>query len=151
MTRNWVVRGLVAFCFCFSGVVHSQGVHESTAFKVYEDLVVAVGNVHPRAPRLVLKNSKRNPASFNPFTKEISLERKVLEICHSFGPDSLSALAYILGHELAHSYCEHGWQTKFAGLDFSNEVDQKLESIEQRVDDETEADLKAGFYAHFRL
>ena len=135
------------FC-CFSGVLHSQTVSESTVRSLYDQLVDAIGNVHPRAPKLVFKNSTRNPASFNPITHEISLENKVLGICHSFGSDSLSALAYILSHELAHSYCEHGWQTKFAGLDFSNAMDRKLESTEQRIDDETEADVKAGFYSH---
>ena len=133
---------------CLSGVLYSQTVSESTVRSLYDQLVVAVGNVHPRAPKLVFKNSTRNPASFNPITHEISLENKVLGICHSFGSDSLEALAYILSHELAHSYCEHGWQTKFAGLDFSNAMDSKLESTEQRIDDETEADLKAGFYSH---
>lgn len=140
----WVV--LMVFWIC--GEALSQEIQETTAHEVYEKIITAVGNAHPRAPRLVFKNSKRNPASFNPFTKEISLERNVLKICHDFGADSLRALAYILSHELAHSYCEHGWQTKFAGLDFSNEVDNKVEASQQRVDDETEADLKAGFYSH---
>lgn len=148
MTLDCKKIWLATLCFCIGGILHAQAVLESNAIMLYDELVVAVGNVHPRVPELVFKNSKRNPASYNPFTNEISLERKVLGICHSFGRDSLSALAYILSHELAHSYCEHGWQTKFAGLDFSNDIDRKLESTQKRIDDETEADLKAGFYSH---
>ena len=57
-------------------------------------------------------------------------------------------MAYILAHELAHSYCRHGWHTQFAALDFSNQTDEKVESLEQRIDDETQADIYAGFFSH---
>ena len=125
-----------------------QRLSKETVINVYTDIVNAIGNNSPRAPRLEFKNSERNPASFNPFKKEIILEYKVLEICSSFGADSLNALSYILAHELAHSYCRHGWQTQFASIDFSNQIDKNVEAFEKRIDNETQADIYAAFFSH---
>lgn len=137
---------IVAILFAFT--IHAQEISEGTVRLVYNEIITAIGNNSPRAPILEIKNTERNPASFNPFKKTITVERKVLEICHSFGADSLNALSYILAHELAHSYCRHGWHTKFATLDFSNQVDKDIEAFEKRVDNETQADIYAAFFSH---
>ena len=134
-----------SFFVCY---VYSQQLSDETLYKVYDDIVYAIGNNSPRPPVLSLKNTERNPASYHPGKKTITLENKVLEVCYSFGKDSLNALAYILAHELGHHYRGHGWVTQFASLDFSNEIEKKKESDQQKVDDETEADIYAGFYAH---
>jgi len=126
----------------------AQVVQESTARKVYEEIILAIGNNSPRPPVLEFKGTQRNPASFNPFRNKITIEQQVLRICATFEEDSLDALAYILAHELAHSYCRHGWHTQFAALDFSNQTDEKVESLELRIDDETQADIYAGFFSH---
>ena len=113
-----------------------------------DDIVNAIGNNSPRPPVLQFANTSRNPASFKPQKKSIVLEKKVLDLCYQFEEDSLNALAYIIAHELAHSYCRHGWQTQFASLDFSKENDAKIQTLDKRIDDETQADIYAGFFAH---
>ena len=128
--------------------VHAQKVSKESADEVYKNIITAIGNSTPVPPKLEFKESTKNPASFNPFKKRITIEEKVLEICYFFGQDSLNALAYILSHELAHSYCRHGWHTQFAALDFSNQIDEDLESFEKRIDNETQADVYAGFFSH---
>ena len=128
--------------------VQAQKVSKESAVEVYENIITAIGNSSPIPPILEFKESNSNPASFNPFKKKITIEEKVLEICYFFGPDSLNALAYILSHELAHSYCRHGWHTQFAALDFSNQIDEDLASFEKRIDNETQADVYAGFFSH---
>ena len=128
--------------------VSAQQLNEGVARKVYGEILTAIGNTNPRAPELKFKDGKRNPASYSPKKKTITLENKVLEICYSFGQDSLNALSYILAHELGHHYRNHGWMTQYASLDFSDKIDKKQESAQQRVDDETESDIYAGFYAH---
>ena len=128
--------------------VHAQKVSKESAVEVYKNIITAIGNSTPVPPILEFKESTKNPASFNPFKKKITIEEKVLEICYFFGQDSLNALAYILSHELAHSYCRHGWHTQFAALDFSNQIDEDLESFEKRIDNETQADVYAGFFSH---
>ena len=144
-----MVRSCLVLSFIISSFnINAQQISEISAHKVYNQIVDAIGNTNPREPELFLKNSKRNPASYSPKKKTITLENKVLEICYSFGKDSLNALSYILAHELGHHYKDHGWTTQYASLDFSNEIDKKQESAQQRVDDETQADIYAGFYAH---
>ncbi len=136
---------LVFFC---SSCLYAQQLSENSVNKVYNEIINAIGNNNPRPPKLIIKKSEKNPASYVPNKKIINLENKVLEICYSFGKDSLNTLSYILAHELGHHYRNHGWTTQFASLDFSNEIDKKIEDDQQRVDDETEADVYAGFYAH---
>lgn len=126
----------------------AQELSKKITHKVYRDLIDAIGNTHPREPALEIKNTKRNPASYNPNSKIITIEKKLLAICYSFGSDSLNALSYILAHELGHHYRDHGWEAQYASLDFSNETNKKQEKIEQKKDDETEADIYAGFYSH---
>tara|TARA_Y100000994_G_scaffold249358_1_gene260563 strand:- start:8638 stop:10170 length:1533 start_codon:yes stop_codon:yes gene_type:complete len=138
---------LILFFLC-SSYFYAQKLSENSVNKVYDDIIDAIGNNNPRPPKLIIKKSEKNPASYLSDKKIINIENKVLEICYSFGKDSLNALSYILAHELGHHYRNHGWTTQFASLDFSNEIDKKTEDDQQRVDDETEADVYAGFYAH---
>ena len=139
---------ILIFSILFGISVKAQQLSEQTANTVYDNIISAIGNTNPREPELLFAKSKRNPASYSPKKKTITLENKVLEICYSFGTDSLNALSYILAHELGHHYRHHGWTTQYASLDFSTEIDKKQESGQQRVDDETESDIYAGFYAH---
>ena len=136
------------FLLLFTSFSFSQQLSPVTAKKVFEEIIVAIGNTNPRPPSLIFQNTDYNPASYSPKKKNIKIENKVLEICYSFGIDSLNALAYILAHELGHHYRSHGWETSYASLDFSNEIDKKLDSSQKRIDAETEADIFAGFYAH---
>jgi len=138
---------LLAF-FILSLNINAQQISEISAHRVYDQIIAAIGNNNPRAPELLFKDSEKNPASYNPKKKRITLENKVLEICYSFGQDSLNALSYILAHELGHHYRNHGWMTQYASLDFSTEIEKKKEKSQQRIDDETESDIYAGFYAH---
>ncbi len=126
----------------------SQELCESTVYKVYDNLLNSIGNTNPRAPELLIKNSTRNPAGYNPLKKQISIEKKVLEICFSFGADSLNALSFILAHELGHHYRHHGWMSQYASLDFSRTLKSQHSTPEQRQVYETEADIYSGFYAH---
>ena len=138
---------IIFFCIIYFQT-NAQKLSQSSVDKVWNEIIDAIGNNNPRAPELLIKDSERNPASYSPKKKRITLENKVLEICYSFGADSLNVLSYILAHELGHHYKDHGWTTQYASLDFSNEIDKKQESAQQRVDDETQADIYAGFYAH---
>ncbi|GAB4025631.1 M48 family metalloprotease [Spirosoma koreense] len=47
---------------------------------------------------------------------ELFLDEKLYDICRHFGPDSLSALALVLGHELTHYYGKHADWFGFAQL-----------------------------------
>ena len=128
--------------------IAAQQVSETSARKVYHQIVDAIGNNNPRYPDLVFKDSEKSPASYNPKKKTITIENKVLKICYSFGKDSLNALSYILAHELGHHYRDHGWMSQYASLDFGDALDSQNKTPEQREGYEIEADIYAGFYAH---
>ena len=132
----------------FSLSISAQQITPKTAHKVYDQIIDAIGNNNPRPPKLVFKDSERNPASYSPKKKTITIENKVLGICYSFGKDSLNALSYILAHELGHHYRNHGWMSQYASLQFSDALDSQNKTPEQRESYEIEADIYAGFYAH---
>ena len=144
---------MVRSCLVLSFIILSlssdaQQISQSSAHKVYSQIIDAIGNNNPRSPRLVFKDSERNPASYSPKKKTITIENKVLEICYSFGEDSLNALSYILAHELGHHYRNHGWMSQYASLEFSDALDGQNKTPEQRESYEIESDIYAGFYAH---
>ena len=142
--RLCLVLGFIIFSL--SG--NAQQISEISAYKVYDQIIDAIGNNNPRSPKLVFKDSERNPASYSPKKKTITIENKVLEICYSFGKDSLNALSYILAHELGHHYRNHGWMSQYASLEFSDALDGQNKTPEQRESYEIESDIYAGFYAH---
>jgi tetratricopeptide (TPR) repeat protein len=131
-----------------SSNINAQQISEITSRQVFDQIINAIGNNNPRPPKLIFKDSERSPASYSPKKKTITIENKVLEICYSFGEDSLNALSYILAHELGHHYRNHGWMSQYASLEFSNTLDNQNKTPEQREGYEIESDIYAGFYAH---
>ena len=143
-----IKRLFILVLFFIGFTLFSQNVSHYSAFKVYNDIITAIGNTNPRAPNLVIKNTSFNPAAYYPVKNIVRIEEKLLKVCYNFGKDSLNVLSYILAHELAHHYQNHGYTSKFAALDFSNDIDEKQEKSQQKIDDETQADVYAGFYSH---
>ena len=148
--------------FLYHNTVFCQKISSKSADEVYNNIVQAIGNSHPRPPDLIIKK-QRGPASYYPKYNEIRIDEKLLSICFSFGKDSLNVLSYILGHELAHHYKDHAYTSKYESLDFldptiksfNDNLDRhekdsvnKLINIQKRIEYETQADLYAGFYAH---
>lgn len=93
-----------ALCVCFSAVL-SAATPQSVAQKVLDRLFATNGNYQFKKPKLAIstKNNKGG-AVYEPWRNTIFLDQKTYDICRTFGPDSLSALAFILGHELVHAY-----------------------------------------------
>jgi len=85
------------------------------------------------SPKVVVRNEKKAVAAFYPMKNEIILEVPAYEICRTFGIDSLSALAFILGHELAHSYqmeiIENKQQTNYMAHHKHYEGSRRLEKV----------------------
>ena len=143
-----ITKLLILFLILFQTNLYSQKISKSSTEKVYNDIILAIGNTNPRAPVLEIKNTLSNPAAYYPAKNIIRIEEKLLNVCYTFEKDSLNVLSYILAHELAHHYQNHGYTSRFASLDFSNEIDKKIEKSQQKIDDETQADVYAGFYSH---
>ncbi|MCB0534029.1 MAG: hypothetical protein H6574_11705 [Lewinellaceae bacterium] len=91
-------------CVCFSAAL-SAAAPQSVAQGVLDRLFATNGNYQFKKPKLAIstKNNKGG-AVYEPWRNTIYLDQQTYDICRSFGPDSLSALAFILGHELVHAY-----------------------------------------------
>lgn len=79
----------------------------------------------------------------------IAVEERVYDLFARPGRDLEGALAFILGHELAHYYLRHGWAgdfgNSFASLDMGKKM-LKAASLDEVMRRETEADYFGGFY-----
>ena len=123
-----------------------------TAQQVYDDLILAVGDGRTR-PRLRLlpadQVSDMGAVWFEPQQGAILLEERAYDVLVS-GSDSLDALAFILGHELAHYYRGHDWTGDFvrgfADLEVGRTLKGLAGSTRRAVECEAEADYFSGFY-----
>jgi len=92
----------------FSFLIASSGICASTSYDSAQDILDKLyqsnGNQIFLKPTLELTNDTLNAALFLRRSNKIELSKKAYEACRSMGKDSISALAFILGHELAHAY-----------------------------------------------
>ncbi len=77
---------------------------QTVAQAVLDRLYATNGNYTFKKPALVISAENKKVAAYSPWKNTITLDEKAYQICRTFGRDSLSALAYILGHELVHAY-----------------------------------------------
>ena len=92
-----------ALCLGFS-IPLSAGTPQAVAQAVLDKLYAANGNYQFKKPKLVISPENKKVAAYSPWKNAIVLDEKAYAICQGFGRDSLSALAYMLGHELVHAY-----------------------------------------------
>ncbi len=77
---------------------------EQTANRVLNALYEANGNFIHDKPALVVTEDNDNAAFYLKRSNTIELSTRVYDVCTNFCEDSLSALAFVIGHELAHAY-----------------------------------------------
>ena len=111
--------------------------------RIYAKLIKAIGDTKQKKPKLEIWNSEKYVAAFSKDKNLIFIETKALEICNSFDKDSDDALAFLLGHELAHFYQNHNWDMGFA-TSFLTEK----ETFDSKCKNEQEADTYGAFMAY---
>ncbi|MFN0034863.1 MAG: hypothetical protein ACKVUS_07350, partial [Saprospiraceae bacterium] len=99
-------------------------------------------------PTLTLGTAEQNGAIMYYGVPEIMLEEKAYDVCASFGTDTDAALATVLGHELTHYYEKHGWRRGFVADYADLNIKMKLDSLQEKVGYETQADYIGGFLAY---
>jgi hypothetical protein len=99
-----VIVGLLLFCFLQQGTGSTSFTPESVAGKVLSKLFEASGQLNLKQPVLKMTNEHKRVAAYFPKDNSIVLDSKAYEVCRNLGQDSLKALAFILGHELAHAF-----------------------------------------------
>ncbi len=114
---------------------HLKSAAESVLDKLYE----ANGNkIYPK-PTIEIIKDNRNAAQFVRHSNTIQIGVKTFEVCRVFGKDSLSALAFVIGHEMAHSFQLNTKQTSFLAYDKQEGADTNAEK---------DADIQGLFAAY---
>lgn len=114
-----------------------------TAEKVMEKLIKAFPS-NKQNPVLKMTTEKGWVAKCS-HNGNITMEERAYDICVGFGPDSLDAMACLLGHELIHYYFDHNGSTlNFVRL--SNEKTKSSDTLYSKTI-EFESDLKGNLLA----
>ena len=150
-----ILKKGATFFFCgFTLLTHGQSKTDVQFQSVFDQLVLAYGSAKT-APQLIVIKSKQKqgiPAYYerDPIPT-VKVDENLLDICRTFGKDSLNALSVVISHELAHYYNDHDFCTDFAyAIQKRNEsFAQRVKLIDknQKVIYETQADDKGLFYA----
>ena len=126
-----------------------------TANKVFTDMVRAFGDGRAKPVLRVNPNgvfSRFSVAWFNSTSNTLTIEQRAYDLCVSLGPDSLDAMASLIGHELAHYYKDHSWPgdfgNGFADLEVGQAIGMLRRDLARNVEIEAEADYFGGFFAH---
>jgi tetratricopeptide (TPR) repeat protein len=129
------------------------GLKPATAYKydvtlaVFNDLLRARGDFRQQAPELVMNNGEQFVAWMDPENARIGIEERAYDVCAALGPDSLHALAALLGHELIHYYEKHDWSRNFIHANEPLDAAQKINQLDEGIKQETQADCLGGFLA----
>jgi len=110
--RYLLINLLLLFTFYTQAHVWSNAQAEVT--KIVKHLHTTNGNfTRGSAPTVQILEGKNVGAAYNPVTHQLTVDLEVYRICQSFGRQSADALAFIIGHELAHCYMEHHFFSNF--------------------------------------
>ena len=113
---------LIIFLF-FVTIIHANPIEDAEVQvkKIVKRLHKTNGNfLLGDAPRIVINKERKYGASYNPKLHRLSIDLELYDVCQTFGDKSMDALAFIIGHEMAHCYMEHPFFSEFNNYDKSN-------------------------------
>jgi hypothetical protein len=113
---------------------------ENIANQVLTKLYQTNGNFLFPKPKVEIISNVANVARLLRKSNIIELDSKAYQLCQTMGKDSLSALAIVLGHELAHVFQMDNSENEASFLSYSK--NNKFSS------DEEHADIYGAFMAH---
>jgi len=115
--------------------------------KVFDDIVKTVEPPAPNPPRLEIADIN-DWAQCQPDAGLIQLDESVYDICRTFGEDSLSALAAILGHELGHFYLHRKQHSACQRRARMGNISNIIRQPKPNEELEAEADYFGGLYSY---
>jgi tetratricopeptide (TPR) repeat protein len=135
---------------CFFLVPISATAQNKLYQEVFTEIANSFGESKPLPELEIISKDKRCkiPAQYLPNKAVIQIEQCLIDITTKFGKDSTTALAILMGHELAHYYKEHEWCSEFAYSIRETDLGKKIIGIskDQRKINESQAD-DLGLYA----
>ncbi|MBK8722263.1 MAG: hypothetical protein IPL95_08325 [Saprospiraceae bacterium] len=118
----------------------------SRILNIYQRLINARGDFRYLVPKLYLKQEESHVASIDYNKSEIVLEKKAYDVCSKFGD---AAIAFLLAHELTHYYEKHAYGKIFFASEIVDlNVSKNINSVQNQVLNETQADYLGGFLAY---
>jgi hypothetical protein len=140
----------------FSSVptIKSGAVAEDPYYKmantVLKTILEGIGKSDLTQPKLNIINSLRDVAYTNKKTG-IHVSTKFIDLCRTFGADSLSALSVVMAHELGHYFKDHFFCADFgyayAETEWADSIKGRFKDIYQSGYFETQADEFGLFYS----
>jgi len=94
-------------------------------------------------PAIKISKNESVVAAYYHHKNTILLERKAYQVCQSLGADSLSALAIIIGHELAHVFDEENKHGAFAEQNTRCDFNENFSTQNEKT-----ADIEGAFMAY---
>ena len=119
---------------------------EDRVKKVFNNIIESIGNNSLMEPDLIFSNEEKSAAYMS--GESITIEYKLISLfCEEENFED--KIAFILSHELAHYYLQHGWMLN-TGLSYASKVGKSVKyksySYEEIKEAESQADIYAGFY-----
>ncbi len=148
--RACVLSFLIFQCMpCYAQVLPHTHYKYQAVLSVCQKIASAKGDVRkmPLLQMNSIQSRQQVIAQFKPYPQpKIIVDEQLYDVCIGFGPDSLNALACIIGHELAHFYENHTWGNSFADMTGIAQDDKKAISKTEKRLLEAEADYFGLFY-----
>lgn len=127
---------------------------EAIVKSVYKKVFAASTN-DGIAPNLLFVNEKSNMASMGKDDQGkplLKFEESAFDVCAAFGDKRDDAIAFLIGHEIAHHNLEHNWSDDFRFAytvkDLRKEFVKHDRDTVSRKKFETQADERGGIYAY---
>ena len=111
---------------------------------VLDKIYTTNGNYSFEKPSLKIVDETTAIAAYYPRKNVIELEQSALDICAAMGQNSEAALAFILGHELAHAY----QKTQRNFVEPSSYIELGITGVAHSKTQEREADIFGVFSAY---
>lgn len=133
---------ILLFCFVsfFANASSLDPIHKEVT-EIAKKIHQANGNFiyGDNIPTIIINSTKQDGASYDSDRRILTIDLALYKMCQSFGSQSQDALAFIIGHELAHHYMEH--------QDLSG-IFQYTHIQDKEVEQESKADIYGLFNAH---
>ena len=119
---------------------------ENKVQEVFNNIILSIGNNSIPEPELIFSSEERSAAYMS--EESITIEYKLINL-FCVEDNFEDKIAFILSHELAHYYLQHGWMLN-TGLSYASTVGKSLKyksyDLEEIKEAESQADIYAGFY-----
>lgn len=155
---KWYIRTyiLLILLFFIQRVPYAQpntlSEKEGWAKEVYANLATAMGLID--RPELVVDPYGRSSVAAIHYQKhQIVVDEQFVNVCwQQFPGRAADALAFVLGHELAHYVFQHHWGETFSSSYALTDIAQGMEAAQAQLKAlplwETQADQAGGIYAY---